>query len=61
MRSSVRRSEAVNLPLEYTALIWAVDRVLDMCRTAVNITSDSCITLIVAHTEDEVGPAALGS
>jgi proton glutamate symport protein len=47
--------QAVGLPIEYTGIIWAVDRVLDMCRTSVNITSDSSITLIVAHKEGEVG------
>lgn len=46
--------EAVGLPTEYTALIWAVDRPLDMLRTAVNIVSDSCVTLMVAHSEGEV-------
>lgn len=45
---------AVGLPLEYTGIIWTVDRVLDMCRTATNVTSDSSIALIVAHTEREV-------
>lgn len=31
---------AVNLPLEGIGLILAVDRILDMCRTTVNVTSD---------------------
>ena len=51
--------QAVGLPVEYTALIWAVDRVLDMCRTSVNIVSDSSITLVVAHTEGEVDDSVL--
>ena len=51
--------QAVGLPIEYTGLIWAVDRILDMCRTSVNITSDSCITLIVAHTEGELDESVL--
>ena len=42
---------AVNLPLEYTALVWAVDRILDMCRTATNIWSDACGAYVVAHSE----------
>lgn len=50
---------AVGLPVEYAALIWTVDRVLDMCRTAVNIASDSSITLMVAHTENEVDESVL--
>jgi proton glutamate symport protein len=51
--------QAVGLPLEYTALIWAVDRVLDMCRTAVNIASDSSIALVVADAEDQVDDSVL--
>jgi Na+/H+-dicarboxylate symporter len=53
--------QAVGLPVEYTGLIWAVDRVLDMCRTAVNIASDSSITLIVAHTENQIDDSVLGN
>ena len=34
--------QAVGLPLEAQGVIIAVDRVLDMCRTAVNVWSDSC-------------------
>ncbi len=50
---------AVGLPLEYTGIIWTVDRVLDMCRTATNVASDASIALIVAHTENEIDDAAL--
>ena len=49
--------EAVGLPVAYTALIWTVDRLLDMTRTAVNIASDSSVTLIVAHSEGEIDEA----
>lgn len=45
---------AVNLPLEYTALIWAVDRILDMARTMTNIWSDSCGALVIAHSESAI-------
>ena len=51
--------QAVGLPVEYPALIWAVDRVLDMCRTATNIAGDSTITMIVAHLEGEVDDTVL--
>lgn len=34
--------QAVGLPLEAQGIIIAVDRVLDMCRTSVNVWSDSC-------------------
>jgi proton glutamate symport protein len=40
--------QAVNLPLEAQGVIIAVDRVLDMCRTSVNVWSDSCGCAIIA-------------
>ena len=47
--------EAVGLPLEGLALILAIDPVLDMCRTAVNVWSDSCGAVFVARSEGETG------
>ena len=44
---------AMGLPLEGIGLILAVDRVLDMCRTAVNVFSDSCGAVIIARSEGE--------
>lgn len=44
---------AVGLPLEGVGLILAVDRILDMCRTAVNVFSDTCGTVVIAKTEGE--------
>lgn len=44
---------AVGLPLEGVGLILAVDRVLDMCRTTINVWSDSCGAALVAHFEGE--------
>ena len=41
---------AVGLPLEGLGLILAVDRVLDMCRTTVNVWSDSCGAAVVERT-----------
>ncbi len=38
--------------------IYAVDRILDMCRTSVNIFSDSCGAVIVARSEGEKGVLA---
>jgi proton glutamate symport protein len=40
---------SVGLPLEGLGLILAVDRVLDMCRTAVNVWSDSCGAAVIAR------------
>jgi proton glutamate symport protein len=39
--------QAVNLPIEYQGVILAVDRVLDMFRTSVNVWSDCCGTTVV--------------
>lgn len=44
----------LGLPVEGIALIMGVDRVLDMMRTAVNVTGDAVITLIVARSENNV-------
>jgi Na+/H+-dicarboxylate symporter len=46
---------AVGLPLEGIGLILAVDRLLDMMRTAVNVFSDSCGAVIIAKSEGETG------
>jgi proton glutamate symport protein len=45
---------AVGLPLEGVGLILAVDRILDMCRTATNVWSDSSGAAIIAKTEGEI-------
>lgn len=44
---------AIGLPLEAVALIIAVDRPLDMVRTAVNVWSDSCGAIVIAKSEGE--------
>ncbi len=46
---------AIGLPLEAVGLILAVDRVLDMCRTAVNVFSDTCGAVIIGRLEGEEG------
>jgi Na+/H+-dicarboxylate symporter len=43
----------IGLPLEAIGLILVVDRVLDMCRTAVNVFSDSCAAVTIARLEGE--------
>lgn len=45
---------AVGLPLEGVGLILAVDPFLDMCRTTVNVFSDTCGTVTIAKTEGEI-------
>lgn len=37
----------LGLPVEYIAVIVAVDRILDMCRTSLNVTSDLVVTKII--------------
>ncbi|WP_026375038.1 dicarboxylate/amino acid:cation symporter [Aestuariibacter salexigens] len=44
----------VNLPVEGIALIIGVDRLLDMTRTAVNITGDCTVACIVGKSEGEL-------
>ncbi len=44
----------VGLPVEGIALIMGVDRLLDMLRTAANVTGDAVVTMIVARSEDNV-------
>ena len=47
--------QAVGLPLEAQGVIIAVDRVLDMCRTSVNVWSDSCGCAVLARFEGDLG------
>ena len=42
----------VNLPVEGIGLIIGVDRLLDMARTAINVTGDAAVSLVVAKTEN---------
>lgn len=44
----------VGLPVEGIALIIGVDRILDMIRTAVNVTGDAAVTCIVAKSEKKI-------
>lgn len=43
----------VGLPIEAVGLILAVDRILDMCRTAVNVFSDTTAAVVIARSEGE--------
>ena len=46
--------DQVGLPVEGIALIIGVDRLLDMLRTAVNVTGDATVATIVASSEGEL-------
>ena len=49
---------AVGLPLEGIALIAAIDRIIDMMRTATNITGDAVTALVVGQSEGLVNNEA---
>lgn len=50
--------ESINFPAELLpiglALIFAVDRPLDMCRTTVNVTGDATVSMLVAKSLDKL-------
>ncbi|MDF9801133.1 proton glutamate symport protein [Catalinimonas alkaloidigena] len=46
--------EAIGVPTAGIALILAPDRILDMCRTVVNVTGDASVAMIVASTEGKL-------
>jgi len=50
---------AIGLPLEGIGLILAVDRILDMLRTSVNVWSDSCGAVTIARSENETTNVAV--
>ncbi len=47
--------KAVGVPVEGIALIFGIDRLLDMCRTVVNVTGDATVAVVVAASEHELG------
>jgi Na+/H+-dicarboxylate symporter len=46
--------KSIGVPLEGIAIIMGVERILDMCRTVVNITGDASCAVVVASTEGEL-------
>jgi len=48
--------EAIGVPIEGIALIIGVDRILDMCRTTVNVTGDSAVASVIAASENQLDP-----
>jgi proton glutamate symport protein len=49
---------AVGLPAEAIGVLLVFDRLLDMCRTAINVLADAACTVIVARLEGETGVLA---
>ncbi len=45
---------AVGLPLEGIGLVLAVDRILDMFRTFINVYGDTCCAVVIAQSEGEI-------
>ena len=43
---------SLGLPLEAIGLILAVDRILDMLRTSINVCGDAAVACVVANSED---------
>jgi Na+/H+-dicarboxylate symporter len=52
---------SMGLPLEGLGLILAVDRVLDMCRTSVNVLGDSAAAVVIGRLEGESGILGAGT
>jgi Na+/H+-dicarboxylate symporter len=50
---------AVGLPLEGIGMILAVDRILDMCRTTVNVWGDTVGCAVISRLEGEEVPLTL--
>jgi len=46
---------AVGLPSELLGIVMVTDRILDMCRTSVNVFSDTCGAAIIARSDGETG------
>ena len=44
---------AVGLPVEAIGVVWITDRILDMCRTSINVFSDTVGAVTIAGTEGE--------
>jgi Na+/H+-dicarboxylate symporter len=53
--------QQVGLPVEGIALIIGVDRLLDMTRTAVNITGDAMVSCLVAKSENQFDEACFNN
>lgn len=51
--------EAIGVPIAGIALILGVDRIIDMCRTAVNVTGDATIASVVAAGENQLSPTPI--
>jgi Na+/H+-dicarboxylate symporter len=51
---------AIGIPIEALGVLMVFDRILDMCRTSINVWGDCCCATIVARLEGEKTKVALG-
>ncbi len=51
---------AIGIPLEAIGVLMVFDRILDMCRTSINVWGDACCATIVARLEGEKTNVAIG-
>ena len=45
--------KSIGVPLEGIGIILGVERILDMCRSVVNVTGDASCAVVVASTEGQ--------
>ena len=50
--------ESVGLNPAWIAIVFPIDRLLDMCRTVVNVTGDATVATVVAATEGQLSPVS---
>jgi Na+/H+-dicarboxylate symporter len=48
--------QSVGLNPAWIAIVFPVDRILDMCRTVVNVTGDATVSMVIAESEGELNP-----
>jgi len=46
--------QSVGLNPAWIAIVFPVDRILDMCRTVVNVTGDATVATVIANSEGEL-------
>jgi len=49
--------QSVNLPLEGIALVAAIDRILDMFRTSLNVIGDASAAVVIQESENKKTPS----
>ena len=50
--------QSVGLNPAWIAIVFPVDRILDMCRTVVNVTGDTCVSSIIGYSEGQMNVPA---